>query len=229
MASSIFKQPEEYLFAAIQRIRDLGSVITDFTAGSGARTLYEGMSAALSQQSAVAEQLRQDSYLVSAVGEALDRKAADFQVARKVAIAAQGTIRLTRASTGTAVTIPAGWSPLLTAPIPGQQPIAFITTADAVFGGADSFKVVAAQAVEGGTDGNVPINTVLLPQNTPTGFDTLTGFKAEIAFSGGVDEESDDALRARVPIEVQGRVKGHRRRVSRGRAAGAGRPERQRA
>jgi hypothetical protein len=49
---------------------------------------------------------------------------------------------------------------------------------------------------------------VLLPQNPVGGFDTDRGFVAHIAFTGGVDAETDDQLRARVPIEVQGRVKG---------------------
>lgn len=208
MADSLYLTPDDYLLAAIQRVQDLGSAITDFNSGSGARSLYEGHAAIASLQSAVAEQLRQDSYLATASGDALDRKAADSQVARKTAVAAQGTIRLTRQATGTAISIPAGWSTLLTVPVPGQTPVQFVTTADASFASGDSFKVVAAAAVEGGSSGNVPINTPLLPQNALNGFDTLTGFKAEIAFTGGVDEESDDALRARVPLEVQGRVKG---------------------
>jgi hypothetical protein len=206
--TSLYKGSDEYVLAAIERVQTAGSRITDFTGGSGARTLYEGLAAELSLQSAVTEQLRQDSYLATATGDALDRKALDYGVVRKVAVAAVGTVRLTRLVTTGAANVPAGWGTLLTPPATGQQPVAFITTAAAALGIGTAFVVVAAQAVEGGVSGNIAINTKLLPQNPVNGFDTDGGFKAEIAFTGGVDVETDEQLRARVPIEVQGRVKG---------------------
>lgn len=208
MASSIAKTPDEYLLDAIARVQAVGSRITDFHAGGVARTLLEAHAAMLSTQSLVAEQLRIDSYLATATGDALDQKAADNQVTRKAAQLASGTVRLTRQTTGTAVTLPAGFSELATVPVPGAPSVSFLTTADAVFSTTDTFKVVPAVAVVGGQAGNIGASTKLLPVNPVNGFATDGGFQAETTFQGGVDQESDDQLRTRIPIEVQGRSKG---------------------
>ncbi len=170
--------------------------------------MTEAFAAGLSEQSSVADQLREDSYLATARGDALDRKALDSGVPRKAAVAALGSIRMTRQSTGTAITIPAGWGQLQTVPTPGQQPVAVRTTQDAVFSATDLFLVVPAVAVQGGVDGNIAAATKLLPTNPVSGFQTDGGFQVEVGFTNGVDKESDDELRRRVPIEVQGRVAG---------------------
>lgn len=209
-ATSLYKSPEEYLAAAIAKVQAQGSKITDFSIESAARALYEGLAAMLSEHSLVVDQLRSDSYLATAVGAALDRKAGDYQVGRKAAQMASGTIRLTRQATGTAVTIPAGFGDLVTTPAPGLPSIAFRTTENAVFGTADTFKVVAAVAVVGGAAGNIAANTGLLFTTPVAGFAVDGGAKAETTFGGGVDAESDDALRFRVPLEVQARVKGRK-------------------
>lgn len=208
MASTLFKTPDEYLLQVIARIQALGSRLTDFNAGSVTRTLFEGHSAALSTHSLVADQLRADSYLASATGDALDRKSADYQVTRKAAQVATGTVRLTRQATGSAISVPAGFGELATVPVPGAQSITFTTTEDAVFATTDTFKVVKAVATIGGAAGNIAATTKLLPINPVSGFATDGGFVAETTFGSGVDAETDDALRSRVPIEVQGRVKG---------------------
>ena len=204
----LYKTTDDYLLSAIARVQAVGSALTDFTGGSITRTLFEGLAAQLSTHSLVADQLRRDSFLATATEDALDRKAADSQVVRKPAVAASGTVRLTRQATGTAVTIPAGFGELATQPTPGSPTISFLTTADAVFGTTDLSIVVPAVAATGGTLGNIAANTKLLPINPVLGFASDGGFKAETTFTGGVEQETDDALRARVPLEVQGRVKG---------------------
>ena len=207
---SIYKTPDEYLEPIIERIVQTGGRLTDFHEGSGARTLAEMPAVALSEQSLVAEQLRLDSYLATATGDALTDKAADRGVARKAAVAATGTIQLSRQDVTAAVSVPAGWSSLATVPTPGVQTVSVQTTTDAVFAIGVASVTVPGVATEGGKDGNLTVNTKLLPVNPLPGFQTDGGFKAQTAFTGGVDEESDDALRARVPIEVQGRIKGRR-------------------
>lgn len=210
--TTLFKSPEDYLLTMIERVQAAGSRLTDFTQGSAVRTFYEGLAAGLSEQSLVAEQLRQDSYLATATGDALDAKAADYQVTRVAAVPAGGNIKITRSTSGTAVTIPAGWGELVTVPAPGETPVSYLTIADAEFGIADTEVTVAATAVDGGQAGNISQGaldeTQLLPVNPVTGFSTETGFVALGPFTGGVDQETDDALRARVPIAVEGRVKG---------------------
>ena len=205
---SRYQTPDANLLQMIARIQAAGSKITDFNTGSVTRTFYEGLGAGLSEQSLVVDQLEQDSYLATATGDALDRKASDYQVDRLAAVAATGTVRLTRQASGTAVTVPAGFGELATVPVPGQPSRTFLTTADAVFGTADTSIVVPGIAVTAGAAGNIGALTKLLPVNPVAGFQTDGGFQAETTFTGGVDQETDDALRARVPIAVQGRVKG---------------------
>lgn len=211
---SLLKTPDEYLAVAIDRIAALGSKLTDFNDGSTARSLFEAYAVMLSQQSAVADQHRRDSYLSTATGDALTAKAFDQGVVRKAAVRATGTIRITRTVTTAAVTIPAGWAPLATVPTPGVPSVTYVTLADAVFGIGAGSVVVSARAVDGGTAGNIAqaggATTTLLPVNPVTGFNTASDFVAYGPFVDGVDEETDDQLRARVPLAVQGRVRGRR-------------------
>lgn len=210
--SSLFRTTDDYMLEAISRVQEAGSKITDFNIGSGTRSLYEGFAAALSEHSAVAEQLRQDSYLATATGDALDRKAADNQVLRKPAAQATGSVQITRQATGQGLTIPAGWGNLLTIPAPGQSPLAYITTQDAVFPIGTATVTVTGVAVDGGVASNISQAPTALVDvvaiNPIAGVATQGGYKLLGAWIGGVDIETDDELRVRVPIEVQGRVRG---------------------
>lgn len=214
---TLYRSPEDYLASMIQRVQDLGSQLTDFNDGSVTRTFYEGLAVGVSEQSALVEQLRLDSYLATATGDALTLKALDYQVGRIAAVAAQGTVRITRTGTGmAAVTIPAGWAPLSTLPGPGSPAVAYVTTADAVFAAGTGTQTVdvTAAAVTAGASGNLAqaagADTPVVPANPVNGFLSNGGFTLHGPFTGGADEETDDQLRARVPIEVAGRVKGRR-------------------
>ena len=206
--TSLYRTPEQYLQDLITALQAGGSKLTDFSINSATRNFFEAHAILLSERSLVLEQLRQDTHLETAVGDALDVKGGDYLVPRLGGVAAAGTVQISRAAVGAAVTIPAGWSQLLTAPVPGQLPIAFVTTQDAVFAGGDLTKSVTGVAVNPGSDGNVGDQTVLYPTNPVNGFPTASSFKASGAFTGGVDVESDDAYRARIKTTVQGRVNG---------------------
>lgn len=206
--ASLYTNPDTYIEAMIASIQAQGSKLTDFNIGAVIRNLFEAESVALSQQSLILDQLRRDMHLSTATGDALDEKGADYLVPRKAGVAAAGSVQISRPVGGTAVTIPAGWGQLLTAPAPGQTPIAYATTQDAVFAGGDLTKTVSAVALTPGAAGNIANGTPLFPMSTVSGFDTATGFAASGAFTNGFDAEDDDAYRARIPIDVQGRVNG---------------------
>jgi uncharacterized phage protein gp47/JayE len=208
VADSLYRTPEQYLQDLITALQAGGSRLTDFSIGSATRNFFEAHAQLLSMRSLVLEQLRQDSHLETAVGDALDVKGSDYLVGRLGGVAAAGTVQITRPTSGVAVTIPAGWSELLTQPAPGQQPVSFVTTQDAVFGSGDLTKSVTAIASEPGTAGNIVDQTVLYPTNPVNGFPTGSSFKASGAFSNGSDAELDDAYRDRIKTTVQGRVNG---------------------
>lgn len=208
MPTSLYKDPETVLTELIQSVQDQGAPITDFNIGSVARTLFEAVSVAQSNQGLLADQLRVDSYLATATGEALDDKAADYLVTRKAATRATGTIRVTRASTTETLFIPAGWAQLSTKPSPGQDAIAIVTTSDASMDIGTATVDIPVEAVIGGVSGNLSAGTVVIPQTALSGVISDGGIVVQIALTGGVDEEGDDDLRARVRIEVAGRING---------------------
>lgn len=206
--ASIYQAPEDYIELLIASIQAGGSKLTDFHVGGATRSFFEAQAVGLSAHSLILDQMRRDMHLATAAGEALDARGNDLQVARKAGVVATGTVTISRPAAGAAVTIPAGWAQLLTQPAPGQTPIAFQTTEDAVFAGGDTSKTVAAVALTVGAIGNIASGTVLYPNQPVSGFQTDGGFAAGSTFAAGVDVESDDAYRKRIPIEVQGRVNG---------------------
>lgn len=205
---TLYRSIEDYTTDQIARIQLNGAPITDFTFGGAGRTLLESVGTVLSKQSLVLDQLQRDVFVATATGDFLDRRAADFQVLRKSAVAATGTIRATRQATNGALSIPAGWGALQTKPVTGQTSVSFVTTGTLDFADTVATADAPAQCVVGGAIGNLADQTQLLAVNPINGIQTDGGFKAQGAFAGGVDVETDDQLRVRIPIEVQGRVGG---------------------
>lgn len=209
---SAFMSVDQALTLMLQRLQQNGSKITDFNTGSGARDIFEAVAVVASQNSATADQLQLDSYLDTATGDALDAIASNWFVARNPAVQAAGQITITRQNTAGALTLQAGWSQLATTPAsPGDTGIAVVTTQDANFANGQASVTVNAQAVLGGQNGNLSVGTFLTPLAPINGISNSNGYQVTTAFTNGVDVESDDAFRARIPITVQGRqVKGRK-------------------
>lgn len=209
MSTSLYKSVDTIVNEMIADLQASGSKITDFTIGSGARDLLEAWAVNASTTSLQADQLRKDMLLATATGQALDDKAADLLVARKPGVQATGVITATVASPAASpILIPGGWGQLSTVPTPGVTPVAVVTLADATIGVGQTSVAIPAQAVLVGAQGNLPATTKLIPQSPIAGISTQDGFTVTTAFTGGVDVETDDAFRARIPIEVQGRATG---------------------
>lgn len=209
MPTSLYKSVDTILAEMIASLQASGSKITDFTVGSAARDLLEAWALNASLTSLQADQLRKDMLLATATGQALDDKAADLLVARKDGLRAAGVITVSVASPAASpILIPGGWGQLSTVPTPGVTPVAVVTLADATIATGTTSVTVPAQAVLVGTAGNLPTSTKLLPQSPIAGISTQDGFTVTTAFTSGVDVETDDAFRARIPIEVQGRATG---------------------
>ncbi len=207
---TVFMPVDTVLGTEIAAIQNAGSAITDFTTGSGARTLCEAIAIVVSGGSAVADQLQLDSYLDTATGSALDALGANnWMVPRLPAVQAAGEITITRQNTSGALTLAAGWSQLATVPAyVGQLGVAVLTTEDADFADTVASVTVTAQAVLGGSAGNLGASTYLIPLAPVSTISSQNGFQVTTAFDGGVDVETDTAYRTRIPIAVQGRVLG---------------------
>lgn len=207
---SVFMPVETALAQMITQLQQSGSKISDFSTGSGARSIFEAAAIVWSSNSSTADQLQRDAYLDTATGDALDALGLNnWMVARKPSVQAAGEITITRQSTSGALTIPAGWGQLATSPsVPGQLGVAVVTTQDADFATGVATAAVTAQAVLGGASGDLTVSTLLTPMSPINTVDSQTGYEVTTAFTGGVDAETDDAYRARIPVAVQGRVLG---------------------
>jgi uncharacterized phage protein gp47/JayE len=121
-------------------------------------------------------------------GEWLDKYVAMFGLERKPAVKATGQVTFTGPD-GTI--IPAG-TRLVTDDV---EPVYFVTTADATIAGGSA--TVSAEAEEGGVKGNVSAGEITSLAIDEEYFEVVSVTNNE-PFTGGVDEESDDELRARL-------------------------------
>lgn len=137
-----------------------------------------------------AEWVDRQCFPQTAAGEFLDKHAQLRGLARRQATAAQGTIRFsTDAAAATDLVVPAG-TVCLTA-----GAVRFETTQEAVLEAGETAVDVPARAVEPGAAGNAAAGTIRAMAVAPVG---VSGCTNPAGFSGGTDEEEDEALRARV-------------------------------
>lgn len=208
---SVFRSTDEILADMLDELRQNGSGrITDFTAGSAVRTLYEGIAAALSAQTLVADQITSDAMWSTAEGEALDAKAVDYNVVRKSATPATGTMTVTRPPSGPAILVPAGSVQFQVAPRVGQEPVVVTTAEDIVLAVDAPTVTVAMLTLTVGVTANLASGVRLLPLTPIAGLSSEQGFVTASTFTGGVDTENDDQFRERIRTAVQGRVLGRR-------------------
>lgn len=126
----------------------------------------------------------------TATGEYLERHASLRGVERRRASKAVGALCFhVKEAHGTDLTIPAG-TICMTAGL-----IRFETVEEAVISAGSLSVTVAARAVEAGVAGNVATHSILSMAMAPMG---VSGVDNPEAFWGGVEEEGDEELRARV-------------------------------
>ena len=137
-----------------------------------------------------AEWVDRQCFPQTAVGEFLDKHAQLRGLERRAATAATGAIRFsTDSAAATDLVIPAG-TVCLTA-----GAVRFETTQEAVLAAGSTSVDVPAQAVEPGTAGNAAAGAIRAMAVAPVGIGACTN---PAGFSGGTDEEDDEALRTRV-------------------------------
>ena len=130
----------------------------------------------------------ENGFMDTAQAEYVDRRAAEVGLTRKPAVEATGQVIIT-GEVGTA--IPSGYEVY-------SEEATFATVGDFEIG-EDGTAEVVVQGVGAGSLGNINAGEI-------TGFsdlDGITGATNEAPFSGGVDEESDEDLKARYDLKVQ--------------------------
>ena len=126
----------------------------------------------------------------TAQGDYLDKHAQLRGLERRAAVAAEGILRFqTDQPPSTDLTIPAG-TVCMTAGL-----VRFETTEEVVLSAGETWAEATAAAVEPGAAGNVAAGTIRAMAVAPVGVSQCTN---PAGFAGGLDEESDEDLRARV-------------------------------
>ena len=130
------------------------------------------------------------SFPQTAAGEYLDRHAAVRGLKRQAAAKAVGTLTFTAATAQTgALTVPEGTVCMT------EGAVRFRTTEPGTIPAGETSVTVAAEAVETGTGGNVGAGAVHVLTACPVAVTAVTN---EAPFTGGLAEETDEALRVRV-------------------------------
>lgn len=136
--------------------------------------------------------LKRQTFAQTAGGTELEYRAQERGIARKTPVPAHGTLTFSRETT---IWFDLPVSSGTVCSTTGTNPVRYVTTEDAVLkAGALSIEV-PARAEEGGAGGNTEAATVTVMVTPPTAIQAVTN---DTAFVGGEDEETDDALRARL-------------------------------
>jgi len=137
----------------------------------------------------VQEVLRR-AFVQTTFGEYLDLRAEEYDVERRPAVAATGSVTFT-GTPGTV--IPAG-TRVATPANENTLSVEFQTLAEVTIGDTGS-ATADIEALEAGASGNVASNTITLMLESISGITSVTNPEPT---TGGLDEEDDESLRARI-------------------------------
>lgn len=146
--------------------------------------------------------VQQAAYASTATGSDLDNKAADYNVTRKLGVAASSqNFQLARNTAATQnVPVPAG-TIITTIPTPTIAAVTFTTNSTVILPAGSTSITVSATCTEAGIAGNLQAGTQLLLASSTPGIDSVS-LTADI--TNGIDQETDDALRTRVLNAISG-------------------------
>jgi uncharacterized phage protein gp47/JayE len=184
------------------------SVDLDFTVGSIMRALAEANSAQALWLQWIAFQVLQTTRLATSTGIDVDSFIKDFALTRLPGVSATGQVTFGRFTAVTSALVPIGAQVKTT---DGTQTFSVIAdTTQPGWNAAQNGYLMAAgvynvtatiQAVNAGTVGNVLPGTVSQLASAIPGVDTVTN---ALAFTNGVDPETDQAVRARFLLYIAG-------------------------
>lgn len=187
-------------------LQSLAPELTDFNTGSILNSIMDAPSAEMEQLWNALVVAFSAAYVATAEGDDLDNKVADFGLTRNPATSATGYVTFGRATAfNQDFTIPAG----TIVQTPSTTTVAGIQfeTTELVVLPANQLNVssVPIRALVAGSSGDVSANGITTLSTPPAGIETVTN---PVATAGGTDEESDEDLRARVPLYLSSLARG---------------------
>jgi uncharacterized phage protein gp47/JayE len=193
------------------------SALLDFSVGSISRALGEACSSIALWLQWIAIQILQMTRAATSQGSALDSWMADFSLTRLPAVAATGPVTFSRFTPSSSALVPVG-AQVKTAD--GLRIFAVVVdTTNSLWSAAQNGFLIPAGTASGtctvqdvttdasgnlsvGTAGNVSAGAISLLASAIPGIDTVTN---PVAFTNGIDAESDAAFRARFANYIQTR------------------------
>lgn len=173
-----------------QKYRELSGC--DITEGSDADIRMKTLAGEIFAGEVNLDFIKRQMFPSTAVGGYLELHAQDRGLSRKSAVKAQGEVVFSVENAREAdITIPSG----TVVSVNGENPLGFVTKENAVLEAGELSVIVPCEAERGGADYNVRAGSVCLMTGSVVGIDSVTNSSP---FSDGADEESDEALRARV-------------------------------
>ena len=175
--------------------------LVDMTVGSVIRALLEANASVGLWIQWLIMQVLGATRASTSIGSDLDSWVADFGMTRFGSIAASGTVTLSRITAGAQTTILPG---ALARTGMGSNDQVFVVVGDPsnpawtgtgyTLMGSENLVTVRVQAQQAGASGNVVAHSITVLATAIPGIDSVTNL---FAMSGGIDAETDDALRAR--------------------------------
>jgi len=199
-------------------VQGSASKLVDFTIGSILRALSEASAGVALWLQGLILQLLATTRLSTSTGNDVDTFVADFGLEREAAVAAVGQVTFVRFTPTNSATIQLGSVVQTTDGTQSYVVIADTTqaywsvSANAyVLPAGIASGAVTVQAQNAGAQGNVNSGTITVLGTAIAGIDTVTNASA---FTGGVDAETDDALKARFQLYIQGLREGTKSAVA---------------
>jgi len=187
--------------SAATAVQAAAATVLDLTVGSVLRAVLEANAGLGLWMQWLILQVLQTTRAATSAGSDLNTWMADFGLTRLAAVAASGSVTFSRFSPVTTALVPAG---TLVVTADGSQSFAVATdTTNAAWSAAQNGYTLAAgtasvtvlvMAAVSGSAGNVQAGAVSLIQAAIPGVDTVANAAAT---AGGIDAETDPALRAR--------------------------------
>ncbi|WP_088187536.1 baseplate J/gp47 family protein [Desulfosporosinus sp. FKA] len=181
----------------------VGKKLSDYTSASAIGNILAATASVADELNTSISVAQQQAYLATATGTDLDNKAADYGIYRKQATNARWTFVATRQTAATQqYTIPAG-ALITTVPSAGSSPITFTVDQLTYFPIGGTSVSIPVTCTGAGTIGNISTGMALLWGSSVPGVDGVQ-FADSSTGTKGIDQETDDELRARAMAAFKG-------------------------
>ncbi len=192
----------------VAAIQSACSTVLTFLVGSLELARVQAVAGVSMWLQSLVMQLLNTTRLSTSTGNDVDTFVGDFGLTREAAVAATGIVSFSRYTYTNSATIPVGTTVLttdttqtFTVIADTTQPLYNASLNAYVIPASQQTGAATVQAINAGTQGNVGSATITLISSAIVGVDTVTNASA---FTTGVNQESDSALKARFLLYIQG-------------------------